>query len=97
MINLNLRTKILVSTCESASNNSFGHSGFTGTYVWADPDYQMVYIFLSNRVNPDAGNTKLIKLNIRTDIQQVIYDAIIKSEEKQVLKQELDTANTNLY
>lgn len=86
--------KDLGPTCESASDNSFGHSGFTGTYVWADPDYELVYIFLSNRVNPDANNTKLIKLNIRTEIQQVIYDAIIKSEEKQVLKQELGDAST---
>jgi len=86
--------KDLGPTCESASDNSFGHSGFTGTYVWADPDYELVYIFLSNRVNPDANNKKLIKMNIRTEIQQVIYDAIIKSEEKQGLKQELGDAGT---
>jgi len=87
--------KDLGPTCESASDNSFGHSGFTGTYAWVDPDYNLVYIFLSNRINPDANNTKLIKLNIRTEIQQVIYDAIIKSEEKQIPKQEIGAVNTD--
>ncbi|MEZ5148509.1 MAG: glycoside hydrolase family 3 N-terminal domain-containing protein [Bacteroidales bacterium] len=66
-------------TCESASLESFGHTGFTGTYAWVDPKYNMVFIFLSNRVNPTAANTKLIKNNTRTKIQQVIYDALKKS------------------
>lgn len=87
--------KDLGPTCESVSNNSYGHSGFTGTYVWADPDYNLVYIFLSNRINPTSNNTKLIKMNIRTDIQQVIYDAISKSEEEQALNQELGAVNLN--
>ncbi|MCD4678925.1 MAG: serine hydrolase, partial [Bacteroidales bacterium] len=63
-------------TCEGASPNSFGHSGFTGTYAWADPEKQLVYVFLSNRTFPDNSNTKLAKLNIRTNIHQVVYDAI---------------------
>lgn len=63
-----------------ASPQSFGHSGFTGTFVWADPAEQLVYVFLSNRVNPDAENSKLVKLGIRTNIQQVIYSAIRKSK-----------------
>jgi CubicO group peptidase (beta-lactamase class C family) len=62
-------------TCESASSESFGHSGFTGTYAWADPENNTVYIFLSNRVYPDASNWKLIRMDIRTKIQQVMYDA----------------------
>ena len=63
--------------CSSeASSQSFGHSGFTGTFVWTDPAEQLVYVFLSNRVYPDAENTKLAKLNIRTNIQEVIYKAI---------------------
>jgi CubicO group peptidase (beta-lactamase class C family) len=62
--------------CKGASQQSFGHSGFTGTYVWADPEDNILYIFLSNRVNPDASNVKLSKLNIRTDIHQKIYDII---------------------
>jgi beta-N-acetylhexosaminidase len=65
-----------------ASPLSFGHSGFTGTFVWTDPAEQLVYVFLSNRVYPDAENTKLAKLNIRTDIQHIIYRAISDKHEK---------------
>ncbi|PLX23515.1 MAG: hypothetical protein C0597_00905, partial [Marinilabiliales bacterium] len=65
-------------TCKCVSGVSFGHTGFTGAIAWADPEEQIVYIFLSNRIHPDQDNTKLIKMNVRTDIQQAIYDAIIK-------------------
>ncbi len=60
----------------SASDASFGHSGFTGTFTWADPAYDLVYVFLSNRVHPTRDNTRLYQLNTRTKIQQVLYDAI---------------------
>lgn len=63
-------------TCECISMNSFGHSGFTGTYSWVDPEENIVYVFLSNRVYPSANNKKLLSLNIRTRIQEKIYDAI---------------------
>jgi CubicO group peptidase (beta-lactamase class C family) len=63
------------SSCGAASANSFGHTGFTGTMCWADPDHDLVYVFLSNRVNPDAENKKLQELNIRTEIQAEIYKA----------------------
>jgi CubicO group peptidase (beta-lactamase class C family) len=63
-------------TCECVSMLSFGHTGFTGTMAWADPDQNIVYIFLSNRVYPDAENSKLLKMDVRTKIQQVIYDAL---------------------
>lgn len=63
-------------TCGCLSMNSFGHSGFTGTYAWADPDEDIVYVFLSNRIHPDMNNRKLIKENIRTEIQRIIYDYI---------------------
>lgn len=56
-----------------ASNNSFGHSGFTGILVWADPKYKFVYIFLSNRINPTSENKKLIKMDVRTKIQGYFY------------------------
>lgn len=62
--------------CECVSYLSFGHTGFTGTQVWADPEDKTVYIFLSNRVYPDAGNKKLSDLNIRTRIQEVVHDAV---------------------
>ncbi len=67
-------------TCQSASPGSFGHSGFTGTLAWADPDFGIVYVFISNRVYPDQDNAKLYDLSTRTYIQQVIYDAIIKND-----------------
>jgi beta-N-acetylhexosaminidase len=65
--------------CKSASPSSFGHTGFTGTYVWADPENDLVYVFLSNRVYPDAANNRLASSNLRPKIQQVLYDAIEKS------------------
>jgi CubicO group peptidase (beta-lactamase class C family) len=63
--------------CNSASPESFGHSGFTGTLAWSDPEYDLVYIFLSNRVHPDMGNNKLIDMNVRTEVQQVVYNALM--------------------
>ncbi|MBK8659134.1 MAG: serine hydrolase [Bacteroidetes bacterium] len=56
----------------------FGHTGFTGTCVWADPTNQLIYIFLSNRVYPNSDNNMLVKMNIRTELQEVIYKAIGK-------------------
>ncbi|MEM6842971.1 MAG: glycoside hydrolase family 3 N-terminal domain-containing protein [Bacteroidota bacterium] len=61
----------------SSSDASFGHSGFTGTFTWADPEHNLIYVFLSNRVHPTRDNTRLYKLNTRTNIQQVIYDSLI--------------------
>jgi len=65
------------ATCGCVSEESFGHSGFTGTYTWADPKSRIVYVFLSNRVYPTMENNELITENIRTKIQQVIQDAIL--------------------
>ena len=66
-------------TCGCASESSFGHTGFTGTMAWVDPEYNLVYIFLSNRTFPDSNlpNT-LSKENIREDIQKVIYQSMEK-------------------
>lgn len=63
-------------TCDRVSLASFGHTGFTGTMVWSDPAYGINYVFLSNRIFPTSENRKLIKLNIRTAIQEIIYDCI---------------------
>ncbi|HET9506172.1 MAG TPA: glycoside hydrolase family 3 N-terminal domain-containing protein [Hymenobacter sp.] len=63
-------------TARLAPASTFGHTGFTGTCVWLDPDNQILYVFLSNRVYPDAGNVKLRTYNIRTRIQEVIYKAM---------------------
>lgn len=57
------------------SPQSFGHSGFTGTFVWADPENQLVYIFLSNRVYPSRDHQNIYDLNIRPAVQQVFYQA----------------------
>ena len=64
-------------TCGCVSMTSFGHSGFTGTYTWADPDEELVYVFLSNRTFPTMENRKLIKSGLRTQIQEAIYESII--------------------
>ena len=54
----------------------YGHTGFTGTCAWVDPDNRLVYVFLSNRIYPDVTNRKLSRLEIREQIQDAIYDAI---------------------
>ena len=68
-------------TCGCISMTSFGHSGFTGTYAWADPEEEIIYIFLANRTYPKAGKNMLLRENIRTEIQRMIYEAIIDNEE----------------
>ena len=67
-------------TCECVSYTSYGHTGFTGTMTWADPEQKVVYVFLSNRVYPNAGNKKLADMNIRTRIQEVVHDAVAGRE-----------------
>ncbi|HET6253796.1 MAG TPA: glycoside hydrolase family 3 N-terminal domain-containing protein [Puia sp.] len=62
--------------CLSASPETFGHTGFTGTCVWVDPKYDLVFIFLSNRVNPIENNPRLSGLNIRGRIQETVYQAM---------------------
>jgi beta-N-acetylhexosaminidase len=62
-------------TSDAVSLSSYGHSGFTGTRAWVDPEYDLVYIFLSNRVYPDANNWKLLRNDIRTRIEKVIYNS----------------------
>ncbi|PID67746.1 MAG: beta-N-acetylglucosaminidase [Flavobacteriia bacterium] len=69
------------ATCDCVSRYSFGHSGFTGTYTWADPETGTLYVFLSNRVYPTMRNKKLIKANVRTEIQRMIQEAIVDSTE----------------
>lgn len=59
-----------------AGNNTFGHLGFTGTAVWADPDEKLIFIFLSNRTYPSMNNYKLNKRNYRPRIQNAVYEAI---------------------
>ncbi|MDR1951613.1 MAG: serine hydrolase [Bacteroidales bacterium] len=61
---------------KSASAKSFGHTGFTGTLAWADPENKLVFIFLSNRVNPTAANNKLLQQSFRPELQQMFYDIL---------------------
>jgi beta-N-acetylhexosaminidase len=63
---------------KSASPSSFGHSGYTGTFVWMDPEKELTFVFLCNRVYPTRRSDALSKMNIRSQILQSIYDSIIK-------------------
>ncbi len=65
-----------------ASPLSFGHTGFTGTFTWDDPKYKLLIVFLSNRVYPTRKNLNLIHYNIRTQIHDVFYKAILKAQNK---------------
>lgn len=62
--------------CKQASLKTFGHQGFTGTCYWVDPEHDLIYVFLSNRVYPDAENKKINTLGVRSKVMEVIYDAI---------------------
>ena len=64
-------------TFQGISENSFGHSGFTGTFTWADPETEIIFVFLSNRTFPSMDNRKLIDQNIRTRMQKLLYESII--------------------
>lgn len=64
---------IISSVAKSASYRSYGHSGYTGTLVWADPENDLLFVFLSNRVYPSRLNTNLYKLNVRPTIHQMMY------------------------
>jgi CubicO group peptidase (beta-lactamase class C family) len=59
----------------SASPRTFGHTGFTGTCAWADPETGLVYVFLSNRVHPD-GSSKLLRLSVRSNIHEALYQSM---------------------
>ena len=63
-------------TCGCTSKSSFGHTGFTGTMTWVDPEKELIYVFISNRTYPDANKNALSQNNIREKIQQIIYDAL---------------------
>jgi len=62
-----------------ASPLSFGHTGFTGTFTWADPKYKLLIVFLSNRVYPTRKNRNLIRYNVRTRVHEVFYKALLDS------------------
>ncbi|GAA4462947.1 glycoside hydrolase family 3 N-terminal domain-containing protein [Nemorincola caseinilytica] len=73
---------------------TFGHQGFTGTCVWADPASGVVFVFLSNRVHPSSSNTKINKLSVRTVAQDYIYEALgipINTARPEVYKVQVNT------
>jgi CubicO group peptidase (beta-lactamase class C family) len=70
-------TNAAYTMATSADQNSYGHTGFTGTCFWVDPINKISYVFLSNRVHPKVSN-KIYEFNIRTTVHQVFYDAMLK-------------------
>ncbi|MEM6523417.1 MAG: serine hydrolase [Bacteroidota bacterium] len=68
------------SVAEEASSKSFGHSGYTGTLVWADPTNNLLFIFLSNRVHPTRNNGKIYSLNVRPRIHSLVYRLLAEGE-----------------
>lgn len=79
-----------LSTCGCVSDKSFGHSGFTGNFTWADPDSGIVYVFLSNRVYPSSANETLVKKDVRTKAQKIIQEAIIGNDMASTLTKRQD-------
>ncbi|MEM9721744.1 MAG: glycoside hydrolase family 3 N-terminal domain-containing protein [Bacteroidota bacterium] len=69
-------------TSRSSSGSTFGHTGFTGTAVWVDPQFDLVYVFLSNRTYPNSNNRKLINEHVRTKIMDVLYESIFAYSQK---------------
>ena len=59
-----------------ASAHSFGHTGFTGNVVWVDPDKELIFVFLSNRINPTAANNLINTTKLRRRIDEVLYEAM---------------------
>jgi CubicO group peptidase (beta-lactamase class C family) len=68
----------LSSVAQAASPTSFGHSGYTGILVWADPEHDLLFIFLSNRVHPSRDRRGIYEMNIRPRIQTLIYSQVVK-------------------
>ena len=73
-----LDAKKTANMSQNASANTYGHTGFTGNAFYADPDHNLIYVFLSNRTYPDMNNNKLISGDYRPRIQTVIYEAMKK-------------------
>jgi CubicO group peptidase (beta-lactamase class C family) len=70
---------------EKVSPQAYGHTGFTGTCVWVDPRYDLVYVFLSNRVYPSRNNRLMLDMNVRGKIQDAIYEALEAKEDERRL------------
>jgi CubicO group peptidase (beta-lactamase class C family) len=66
----------VASYSDYASNNTYGHKGFTGTCIWIDPDNDLIFVFLTNRIHPNYKNAKLTDLKIRQRVHSVVYRAL---------------------
>ena len=66
------------NVAKDASDKTWGHTGFTGTCFWVDPEAKTIYIFLSNRVNPTRKNRELLRGNVRTRVMQSLYETFVK-------------------
>jgi CubicO group peptidase (beta-lactamase class C family) len=73
-------------TALAVSPQTYGHTGFTGTCTWVDPAYDLVYVFLSNRVYPSTENKKMLEMNLRTEIQGVIYNSFYENLVQEIKK-----------
>ena len=78
LLNNKTKTPENAYPARNASSSSFGHTGFTGNMVWADPENGLLYIFLSNRVYPTRENNKISELSTRVAIHNEIYKCIEK-------------------
>ncbi len=72
--------EIEVNMSELASEEVFGHYGFTGTAIWMDPKHKLLYVFLSNRTYPSMNNNVMGKENYRSKLQSIIYRSFLKEE-----------------
>lgn len=68
------------STCEEAGPTVFGHTGFTGTCFWVDPENDMIYIFLCNRVYPSRNNKAFTEVGARAGIMKALYQAVERNK-----------------
>lgn len=86
-----MRTNKSSPTSQSAPASVYGHTGFTGTSFWVDPDNNLIYIFLSNRVYDKRTHYSLMGLNIRERIQEEIYKAIKKEKKEEITETNIET------
>lgn len=77
-------TNPTVNSAKSASPQSYGHTGFTGTYFWVDPKEEIVCIVLTNRVNPSRRNNKISSMNVRTNVLQVALESVRPVQQQSV-------------
>lgn len=90
-LGFDLQTRSGSANCsDKASVGTFGHTGFTGTCVWVDPKTELIYIFLSNRINPNVKNRLLFREGTRTRIQSLVYDALGTYPEDKNSKRDAD-------